>query len=145
MLAAKTQLTYLIAHEEEIYPYVARLGEKARRVMEETFTQEGIYVRCTGYGNQVVPGSSVVIPNFPYEESRELITPDAVNDPTVCDTTLRDKVCQLALLIEDVHVVHGGGSLTAAHTEADIAFFREACLRAAQRIKAGLGSQYSAK
>ncbi|MBM4466872.1 MAG: aminotransferase class III-fold pyridoxal phosphate-dependent enzyme [Chloroflexi bacterium] len=141
MLAARAQLTYLVAHEEQIYPHIACLGEKARRVMEETFAQEGIYVRCTGYGNEVVPGSSVVIPNFPYEEGRELATPEDVNDPAVCDTTLRDKVCQLALLLEDVHVVHGGGSLTAAHTEADIAFFSEACHRAARRIKAGLGGR----
>jgi hypothetical protein len=48
---------------------------------------------------------------------------------------LRDHIFQLALLLEDVHVVHGGGALCAVHTEADIARLGEACRRVARRIK----------
>jgi hypothetical protein len=58
-----------------------------------------------------------------------------VNDPELTDTTLRDTVFQLALLLEDAHVVHGGGSACAAHTAADIALFEEKAHRAARRLR----------
>jgi glutamate-1-semialdehyde 2,1-aminomutase len=143
MLAGKTLMTYLVEHEQEIYPRIARLGEEARRIAGKAFAEEGIYMRCTGYpakvagsGDAVLCGSSVAVPQFPYDEGCELIRPEDVNDPALCDVVLRDKVLQLALLLENVHVVHGGGSVSAAHTEADIAFFGEACRRVVRRIKA---------
>jgi glutamate-1-semialdehyde aminotransferase len=56
----------------------------------------------------------------------------------VCDVTLGGKVLQLALLLEDVHVVPGHGAVSTAHTEADIDFLGEACRRVARRFKAHL-------
>ncbi len=135
MLASKTLLSYLVEHEGEIYPKIADLGEKSRRTMEEAFAAEGIYARCTGYGNEALPGSSMGMCHFPYQEGRELACPDDVNDPAICDVVLRDKVLQLALLLEDVHVLHGLGALSTAHTNSDIASLGEACHRVAQRIK----------
>jgi len=48
---------------------------------------------------------------------------------------LRDHLFQLALLLEDVHVVHGGGAVRTAHTEQDLARLGEACQRVARRVK----------
>lgn len=138
LLAAKTLMTYLIDHEEEIYPRLAELGAKTRRTMEAAFAQEGIYARCTGYGNDAVPGSSLVMLHFPYQHDRELNAPDDVFDPAVCDVTLRERVLKLALLLEDVHIIHGLGAISLAHTEDDIAFLSQACRRAARRFKAYL-------
>ncbi len=135
LLAAKTLLTYLVEHEDEIYPRIAALGEKTRQAVEAVFAEERIPARCTGYPNDVLPGSSLAMLHFPYDDGLELNSPDAVWDPDLCDVTLRDQVLQLALLLEDVHVVHGLGALSTAHTEADIAFLSEACQRAARRIK----------
>jgi hypothetical protein len=53
-------------------------------------------------------------------------------------TSLGDKALQLALLLENVHVVHGLGALSTAHTEDDIALLGEACHRVARRFKAHL-------
>jgi len=138
LLAAKTMLTYLIAHEDEIYPRLAQLSETAHRTVEKAFAAEGIYARCTGYGNEVLPESSSAMLLFPYREGYEPRVPEDARNPEVCDLVLGEEVLRLALLLEDVHVMHGLGSVTAAHTEADIAFLEEACARVARRIKSGL-------
>ncbi len=138
MLAAKTLVSYLAAHEAEIYPRLAELGAKTRQTMETAFAKEGIYARCTGYGNEALPGSSMAMVHFPYEDGNPLDSPDGVFNPAVCDVTLSEKALQLALLLENVHVVHGLGSLSTAHTEADIEFLGEACRRVARRFKAWL-------
>jgi len=135
MLAAKTFMSYLVAHEAEIYPYLTTLGEKVRQTVESAFAEEGIYARCTGYGNDVVPGSSVNMLVFPYQEGHQLLTPEDTHSPAVCDITLSEKALQLALLLEDVHVIHGLGSVTTAHTEADIEFLGQACRKVARRFK----------
>jgi len=136
LLAAKTLMTYLVSHEAEIYPRLADLGEKTRRTMEAAFSQEGIHARCTGYGNGIVPGSSLAMIHFPYQIDRQLNAPEDVQDPTLCDVTLREQALKLALLLENVHVVHGLGALSTAHTEDDIAFLGKACQRVARRFKA---------
>ncbi len=137
MLAAKVMMTYLVEHEAEIYPRLAELGEKARRTMEAAFVEEGIYARCSG-SSEALPGSSLVRLHFPYREDTPLESPDEVHNPDICDDMLAEKVVRLALLLEDVHTVHGGGALSTAHTEEDIAFLGEACRRVARRIRAYL-------
>ncbi len=61
-------------------------------------------------------------------------TPEETRNPSICDVELSDRVLQLAMLLEDVFVMHGLGSVSAAHTEADIARLGDACARAARRI-----------
>lgn len=138
LLAAKTFMSYLVAHEAEIYPRLADLGEKTRQTMEAAFAQEGIYARCTGYGNEALAGSSMAMLHFPYEDDAQLDKPDDVFNPAVCDVALRKEVLQLALLLEDVHIVHGHGAVSTAHTEADLDLLGEACRRVARRFKAYL-------
>ncbi|MGC9025272.1 MAG: aspartate aminotransferase family protein [Chloroflexia bacterium] len=135
MLAAKVMMAHLVEHEAEIYPRLAELGEKARRTMEAAFAEEGIYARCSGHRADVLPGSSLVKLHFPYREDTPLESPDEAHNPDICDDVLAEKALRLALLLEDVHTVHGGGALSTAHNEEDIAFLGEACRRAARRIK----------
>jgi glutamate-1-semialdehyde 2,1-aminomutase len=135
MLAAKAHMEHITAHADEIYPHIARLGAQMRAAIERAFAAEGIFARCTGGGEALGIGSSVAVPHFPYRDDLVLSDPDTVNDPALTDTALRDGVFQLALLIEGAHVVHGGGSASAAHTEADITEFEEAVRRAARRVK----------
>jgi glutamate-1-semialdehyde 2,1-aminomutase len=138
LLAAKTLMTYLIAHEEDIYPRLAELGEKTRQTIEAAFAEEGIPVRCTGDGSEALPGSSMFMAHFPYEDDAQLSRPEDVADPSVCDVTLTREVLQLALLLEDVYVVHGHGAVATAHTEADIDLLGRACHKVARRLKAYL-------
>jgi glutamate-1-semialdehyde 2,1-aminomutase len=135
MLAAKMFMAYLIAHEEEIYPRLAELGEKARQTVEAAFAEEGILARCTGDGNEALPGDPMFMFHFPYQDDARLDRPEDLFDPAVCDVDLNRDVAMLALLLEDVYVIHGHGTVTAAHTEADIDLLGEACRKAARRFK----------
>ena len=135
MLAAKTMLHYLVEHEADIYPHLAALGNRIRHILEDTFLDEGIYARCTGWENDALPGSSIFMLHFPYQEGHPLDAPDDVFNPAVCDVALNGDVLQLALLLEDVHMMHGHGAVSTAHTEADMAFLEAACRNVARRLK----------
>lgn len=134
MLAAKTMLRYLVEHEADIYPRLAVLGDRIRHLLEDVFAQEGFYARCTGWGNDVLPGSSIFMLHFPYQEGHSLGAPDDVFNPAVCDVVLNGDVLQLALLLEDVHMMHAHGAVSTAHTEADMAFLEAACRTTARRL-----------
>jgi glutamate-1-semialdehyde aminotransferase len=135
MLATNTVLTYLVEHETEIYPRLARLGEQVRRTLEKAFTKEGILARCTGSGNRAVPGSSMFSVHFPSREDVPLTSPDDVANPAVCDVILRRDVLHLALLLEDVYLIHGHGAVSYAHTENDTDILGNACRKVARQIR----------
>ncbi len=134
MLAAKTMMSYLVEHEKEIYPYLSNLAVKACRLIESGFAQEGIYARCVGLGNDALPSSSLIRVHFPYREDHRIERPEDVLDPELCDVTLSEKVLRIAFLIENVNVMSGLGSLTTAHTDADLDFFGEALRRVAHSV-----------
>jgi glutamate-1-semialdehyde 2,1-aminomutase len=134
LLASRVMMEHLVESEKELYPRLARLGESARRTVEEAFAAHGIKARCTGGGNDALPGSSMAAVHFPLSDTATCDTPEQTRNPDVCDVELSDTVLQLALLLEDVFVMHGLGSVSDAHTEADIARLGDACERAALRI-----------
>jgi glutamate-1-semialdehyde 2,1-aminomutase len=135
MLAAKTLMTHLVAHEGEIYPRLAQLGERTRQTITEAFVSEGIPVHCTGHADGVLPGSSMFMMHFPYQAEALLNQPEDWFDPSICDVALTHHVLDLALLLEDVFMLHSHGAASVAHTEADIDFLGAACRRVARRIK----------
>jgi len=112
----------------------AQFRKHGRRVVEEAFCSEGIRTRCTGGGNDALPGSSMAAVHFPYAEDTVCDSPEHTRNPALCDVELSDTVLQPALLLENVFVMHGLGSVSAAHTEEDIAWLGEACRKAARRI-----------
>jgi len=138
MLAARTALQHLVEHEAEIYPRLAIQGERMRQAMESAFLNEGIYARCSGNGNDVVPGSSLAYVHFPYREDAGFDKPEQLFDPSLCDVELAKNVLQLALLLENVYLVHGHGAVSAEHTDEDMTIFENACRRAARRIRSAL-------
>lgn len=135
LLAAKTLLGYLIENEDEIYPKLAEISRKARQEVIKVFEEEGILVRFAGDQIQDIPNCSLHMLVFPYETGHALISPDEVKDPEICDVALCENVVQLAMLLENVHVMHGLGSTCTAHTDEDIQFLSEAFRRVARRIK----------
>jgi glutamate-1-semialdehyde 2,1-aminomutase len=135
LLAAKTLMAYLVAHEAEIYPRLAGLGAKTRQALANAFAEEGIHVHCTGHNADVLPGSSLFMLHFPYDEDAVLNTPEDWANPSVCDVALSHKVLDLALLLENVFMLHSHGGVAITHTEADIDFLAGACSRVARRIK----------
>jgi glutamate-1-semialdehyde aminotransferase len=128
-------MAYLVEHEAEIYPRIAAMGEKVRRTIESTFAQVGIYAYCTGRGTEAITGSSLLYVHFPYKEGARPDRPEELFDPSLADTTLSDKVVHQAFLLEDVHLLHGHGAVSTAHTDADAAKLEHACRKVARRIK----------
>ena len=116
----------------------ADLGEKARHMVEESFSQEGIYAQCAGYGNDAFPPSSLVRVHFPYSADQRIVRPEDALNPAICDITLAEKVLRVAMLLENVNVMFGLGSLSTAHTEADLSIVSDAIHHAAQRLKPAL-------
>ena len=136
LLASKVMLNHLVDNEEVIYPQLAARGEQMRQQVEQTFADEGILARCTGYGNEAVPGSSLAMIHFPYDPDLPLLHPEYLWDPRTCDIVLREQVLKLALLLEGVYVLHGLGALSTRHGEQEMRYLVRACSRVAKRIKA---------
>jgi glutamate-1-semialdehyde 2,1-aminomutase len=134
MLASHTMMEHLVAEEAAVYPRLAELAEKARLEVEQAFAAEGIVARCSGRSSNAIPASSMAAVHFPYDPATPCDSPDQTRNPDVCDVELADTVLQLALLLEDVFVMHGLGAVSTAHTEEDIARLGDACARAAKRI-----------
>jgi len=80
---------------------------------------EGVPAVCTGSGNEVVPGSSMIMVHFPVNGAA-LRSPEDLHDERKSNVTLREELLKLALLVHGVNVVHGGGAISAAHTGADL-------------------------
>lgn len=119
MRAGLVMVDYLSQHQREVYPYIGKLAEKLRQGIEKVFREEALEVVCTGRGNEIVKDSSFFMVNFP-KKKIAYETPEDVWDPERSDVLLREEALKLALLINGVHVVHGGGCLSTAHTEKDV-------------------------
>ena len=119
MRAGLAMIRYLVENEGQIFSYLGQQAERLRKGIERVFLEQGIEAVCTGYGNEIVQDSSFFMVNFP----RKKITyncPEDLWNPNRSEVRLREEALKLALLIKGVHVVHGGGCLSAAHTPEDI-------------------------
>jgi glutamate-1-semialdehyde 2,1-aminomutase len=116
MRAGYVMLKYLVEHAATVYPRLALAGDLLRKRVEDVFVAEGIAARCTGYGNAVIRGSSLYMVNFPLKKM-EYESAEDVWNPVTSDVRLREEILKLALLTEDVHVVHGGGAISTAHED----------------------------
>jgi len=116
MRAGYVMLKYLVEHAATIYPRLALAGDMLRKRIEDVFAAEGIEAKCTGYGNSVVRGGSLFMVNFP-RKTLDYASAEDVWDPSRSDIRLKEEVLKLALLTDDVHVVHGGGAISSAHED----------------------------
>ena len=134
MLSGLAMLNVLSRRSRSIYPKLAARGESLRRGIEGVFGAEGIEVRCTGDGNELLGGSSMFMVNFPKGPS-DFRSAEDVWDPERCDVSLREDVLRLALVTLSVHTVHGGGAVSAAHADRENARTFEAYAETAHLFK----------
>jgi len=120
MKAGLIMLGYLVAHAATVYPRLSRAGDRLRRGIERVFFDAGIPARCTGNGNDVVPGSSLFMVHFPRRDDISCDSPETLHDDRLMNIALREEILKLALLVHGVNVVHGGGAVSTAHRERDI-------------------------
>ncbi|MEI6448984.1 MAG: aminotransferase class III-fold pyridoxal phosphate-dependent enzyme [Actinomycetes bacterium] len=135
LLAAKTMISYLVENEAEVYPRLAAMGAEMRRGVVGAFAAEGVFARCTGEPNELVPGCSISAIHFPHDAATALVGPQVVLDPVYCNTLLSQRILQLALLLEDVYTLFGSCALGMAHSSADLERLGDACRAAARRIR----------
>ncbi|NBF41897.1 MAG: aminotransferase class III-fold pyridoxal phosphate-dependent enzyme [Spirochaetes bacterium] len=134
MTAGVVFLRYLIEHEDEVYPYIGRLGRMAREGIEERLQAYGINARCGGDADPVSENSSLVAVHVLTDGTASVSSPDQVYDPARSDMELRDEIFRLAMLKEGFHVVHGYGGISFAHTEEQIQESLDAFERIARRL-----------
>ena len=134
MKAGLIMLKHLIRHAGTIYPRLARSGETLRTGVESAFAAAGVPAVCTGAGNDVIPGSSMIMAHFPVDGAR-LQSPEDLHDERRCRVQLREEILKLALLVHGVNVVHGGGAISSTHTAADLEQTVEAYGEAARLFK----------
>lgn len=116
MRAGYVMLKYLVEHADTVYTRLARAGDILRKRVEDVFIAEGIEAKCTGFGNAVLRGSSLYMVNFPLKKM-EYANAEDIWNPVLSDVRLREEILKLALITEDVHVVHGGGAISTAHED----------------------------
>jgi len=133
-LTGAEMIRHLIGQAHRLYPRLAASGERLRRGVEAAFRAEGVEAVCTGGPNDVLPGSSLFMVHFP-KEAWPALTPEVLNNPLYSDVTFREETLKLALLVEGVHVMHGGGAVSAAHDAGDISRTIEAYGRVAGLMK----------
>ncbi|HUL29580.1 MAG TPA: aspartate aminotransferase family protein, partial [Thermodesulfobacteriota bacterium] len=109
--AGLAMLRYLKDHRQKIYPLLESNGDKIRKRLQEAFDREGLTAVVTGTG-------SLFQTHFPYEKGVTLNSPQSIHQLT--DLEKRELEFRVRMLAKGVHVMHGGGCLSIAHSDKDI-------------------------
>jgi glutamate-1-semialdehyde 2,1-aminomutase len=109
--AGLTMLTYLRDHKEEVYPLLEARGERVREGAQKSLVSGGIQAISTGIG-------SLFQTHFPFQKGGRLNSPHSIHQFT--DIEKREIEFRLRMLTKGVHVMHGGGCISIAHSDEDI-------------------------
>lgn len=109
--AGLAMLRYLKDHSEEVYPLLEAKGEKVRKGVQESLRSEEIDAVVTGTG-------SLFQTHFLIQKGVALNSPHTIHQFT--DIEKREVEFRLRMFAKGIHVMHGGGSLSIAHSDEDI-------------------------
>jgi glutamate-1-semialdehyde 2,1-aminomutase len=118
-------LNYLRDHKEEVYPLLEKRGQKIREGIKNAFDSNGVEEIVTGTG-------SLFQTHFPFEKGKKLDSPHSIHKWT--DIKKREVEFKIRMLIKGIHVMHGGGSLSLAHSDGDIKRIIEATKEVAREM-----------
>jgi glutamate-1-semialdehyde 2,1-aminomutase len=124
--AGLAMLGYLKDHAEEVYPLLEARGEKVRKGVQQALQSEGLDAAVTGIG-------SLFQTHFPLRKGLALNSPHSINQLT--DVEKREVEFRIRMLTKGVHVMHGGGGLSIAHSDKDIEKVIEAAREVAREMK----------
>jgi len=127
--AGLAMLGYLKDHAEEVYPALEAQGEKVRKGVQEGLLREGVDAVVTGIG-------SLFQTHFPLQKKVALNSPHSINQLT--DVEKREVEFRIRMLTKGVHVMHGGGGLSIAHSDKDIEKIIETAREVAKEMKANI-------
>ncbi len=120
-VAGLAMLRYLKDHRKEVYPFLESKGEKVRKGVQKALDQEGLNAVVTGIG-------SLFQIHFPFERGVTLNSPHSIHRFT--DIEKREIEFRVRMLTKGIHVMHGGGALSIAHSDEDI----EKIIKAARKV-----------
>jgi glutamate-1-semialdehyde 2,1-aminomutase len=123
--AGLAMLRYLKEHAEEIYPSLEAKGERVREGVQKAIHREGVEAIVTGIG-------SLFQTHFPFQKGVALNSPHSIHQFT--DTEKREIEFRIRMLTKGIHVMHGGGSLSMAHSDGDIERIIEATREVAREM-----------
>ena len=124
--AGLAMLRYLKEHRKKIYPLLESKGEKVRKGLQEALDREGLNAMVTGTG-------SLFQTHFPFEKGVILNSPQSIHRLT--DIEKREIEFRVRMLAKGVHVMHGGGCLSIAHSDEDIKKIINAVKEVAREMK----------
>jgi glutamate-1-semialdehyde 2,1-aminomutase len=109
--AGLAMLQYLKDHAEEIYPLLETKGEKVRKGVEKALQKTGVETAVTGI-------ASLYQTHFPSQKGVGLHSPHQIHQ--FSDIEKREVEFRIRMLTKGVHVMHGGGGISIAHSDEDI-------------------------
>jgi glutamate-1-semialdehyde 2,1-aminomutase len=124
--AALAMLRHLKDHREKVYPLLESKGKKVRRGLQAAFDRAGLDAVVTGIG-------SLFQTHFPFRKGETLNSPHSINRYT--DIEKREIEFRIRMLSKGIHAMHGGGSLSIAHSDRDIGKIIEAADEVAKEMK----------
>jgi glutamate-1-semialdehyde 2,1-aminomutase len=124
--AGLAMLGYLKDHAEEVYPLLEARGEKVRKGIQEALRSEGLDATVTGIG-------SLFQTHFPLQKEVMFNSPHSINQ--FSDIEKREVEFRIRMLTKGVHVMHGGGGLSIAHSDEDIKKIIEAAREVGRDMK----------
>jgi glutamate-1-semialdehyde 2,1-aminomutase len=119
-------LRYLKNHRKKVYSLLESKGEKVRRGIQKAFDQEGVNAVVTGMG-------SLFQTHFPFQKGGTFNSPHSIHRLTNIEK--REVEFRIRMLTKGVHVMHGGGCLSIAHSNEDIEKIIEAAREVAREMK----------
>jgi len=119
--AGMAMLQYLKDFKEEVYPVLEAKGRKVREGVQASLRHEGVDAMVTGIG-------SLFQTHFPLREGVVLDSPHSINKLTNIEQ--REIEFRIRMLTKGIHVMHGGGGLSIAHSDEDI----EKIIKAAEEV-----------
>jgi len=125
--AGLAMLRYLKDHRGKVYPLLESNGEKLRIGVQEAFHREGLNAVVTGIG-------SLFQTHFPFQKGETLNSPHSIHRFT--DIKKREIEFRIRMLTKGIHVMHGGGSLSIAHSDRDIEKIIKATREVGREMKA---------
>jgi glutamate-1-semialdehyde 2,1-aminomutase len=124
--AGLAMLRYLKDHRKEVYPLLESKGEKVRKGVQKVLDQEGLNAVVTGIG-------SLFQTHFPFEKGVTLDSPHSIHRLT--DIDKKEIEFRVRMLTKGVHVMHGGGCLSLAHSDEDIEKIIKVARKVAREMK----------
>jgi glutamate-1-semialdehyde 2,1-aminomutase len=109
--AGLAMLRYLKDHQEEVYPPIESKGKKVREGVQAALRRNGIKATVTGIG-------SLFQTHFLHQKGAVLNSPQAISQFT--DIEKREIEFRIRMLAKGVHLMHGGGAISTAHSDLDI-------------------------